>query len=70
MVLINDHARMYDIPILLAALLMDPVSAIDSNKSTLPGPTAIFFPVDTRHRGRRAREAFCLDFRSISQSLQ
>jgi hypothetical protein len=26
--------------------------------------------VDTRHRGRRAREAFCLDFRSISQSLQ
>jgi hypothetical protein len=49
--LTSSHARIYDIFIRFAALLILPVSAISASKSALPGPSAIAFPRKIRIRG-------------------
>ena len=45
------HARMYDISIAVAAFRRQPVRAMCSNSSALPGPRAILLPNTTRIRG-------------------
>src|SRR5438067_2115017 len=50
MVSTSSHARRYDMPSALAAAVIEPVPAIASSKSTLPGPTAMSAPLVMRRR--------------------
>src|SRR5258706_8785863 len=46
----RSHARRYDMPSFLAADVIDPVLAMASSRSTLPGPTAMLSPRVMRRR--------------------
>jgi hypothetical protein len=46
----SNHARRYDIPSERAAAEIEPVAAIASRRSILPGPTAMSSPDVIRNR--------------------
>src|SRR5690625_5220848 len=47
----RSQARRYDIPMVRAARLIEPVAAIASRSAALPGPMAVASPSNTRRRG-------------------
>src|SRR6516225_5030797 len=50
----RSHARRYDMPSAMPALVIDPVSRIASSNRILPGPTARSLPRSTRKVSRAA----------------
>src|SRR5882724_6201940 len=55
----SDQARMYDMSMRFAASPMEPVSAMSSKSSALPGPKAISDPYWIRKRGRSEKVLAC-----------
>src|SRR5439155_14824549 len=53
----NIQARRYDIPIALAAAVIEDVSRIASSSAILPGPTKMTSPAVTRRRKRATGRA-------------